>query len=211
MNTLNQVLKEFKKRLSTKSLILRYISFKKRLFISSLIVLMLGLLVTSIGLNNKWILIPMLGVEIFLLFYLFQITKQIKSLKYGSLDEFQKLRYKLLIDILERHGLYHGNNQARTKEKLLLLLSLMNSKLTGNKKSIPVLGFFTTIVVTIFRFGIDHKFSAELYISITTLIIMLISIYLMFSPFIKEVMNRDRNKMEELRNMITEHLLKDIL
>jgi len=65
--------------------------------------------------------------------------------------------------------------------------------------------------VTIVRFGFDNKFSNELYIAIATLIIMRIAINMMLSSFIHEILNRDRNKLEELRNMIAEHLLKNFL
>lgn len=209
MNTLNAVLKEFKNKLSTRNLLLKYISFKKRILIYLLVSLMIGSLFAS--LNSKWFLVLMILFELILIGYVKIVTNQIKAWKYGSSDDFQQTRYKLLIDILSKKEIYHQGDVVRTKEKLLLFVALLNSKLSGNKKGIPVLGLLTTIFITIVRFGVEHKYPTEIYISLFTLVIMLFGVYMMFSPIINELLNKDRNKMEEMRNMIVEHLLKDIL
>lgn len=211
MNTLENILKDFKEALSTRKLILRYISSSRRLMIYFGLFLLLVTIGTGIYFDAKWILIPSMGIEALLFIYVMRITDQIKQWKYGSSDKFQETRYNLLIGILKTHGVYHDNDIQRTKEKINLLISILSSKVVGGKKSLPLIGFITAITTTLLRLGIDHKFSSDVLVLILTLVIMLFSILMMFLPIINDIMNREKNKMEELRRMLIEIMLNRLI
>lgn len=211
MNTLQNIVKDFKRDLSTRKLILRYISSTKR-FVMTLGVL-LFIISASIGMyfDNNWMIIPTVGIEIILFIYITRITNKIKQWKYGSSDDFQRIRYDLLIHILRQNNVYHDENIQRTREKLNLLISILNSKVTGYKRSIPLIGFITAITTTLLRLGLDKKYSSDIIISISTLAIMLIGLSMMLLPLVNDLLNKDKNKLEELRNMIAELMVKKII
>ncbi len=213
LNTMYLILEDFKTTLSTRKLILKYIKFQERLTFIAYFVLMISISVTSIIIDNNWLLIPFYFVLVVFLVHLFRVTRKIISLKYGSKDEYQKNRYKLLNDILVKHNI-SSNNPTLTKEKINTLINSINSKLVLSKKSIPIIGIISTIITTLLKIGFDtflgNKYPKELFVLVFLAILMVIGIFMMVWPIIIEFMNRNNNKMEELRNMLYEILLKDL-
>lgn len=207
------ILEDFKTTLSTKRLILKYIKFQERLIFIAYFVLMISISVTAIISDNNWLLIPFYILLVAFLVHLFRVTRKILSLKYGSKDDFQKHRYKLLNDILDKHNISSIDSTV-TKEKINTLIDSINSKLVLSKKSIPIIGVISTIITTLLKIGFDtflgNKYPKELFVIIFLVILMVIGIFMMVWPIILEFLNRDKNKMEELRNMLYEILLKDL-
>jgi hypothetical protein len=174
---------------------------------------MISISVTAIISDNNWLLIPFYILLVAFLVHLFRVTRKILSLKYGSKDDFQKHRYKLLNDILDKHNISSIDSTV-TKEKINTLIDSINSKLVLSKKSIPIIGVISTIITTLLKIGFDtflgNKYPKELFVIIFLVILMVIGIFMMVWPIILEFLNRDKNKMEELRNMLYEILLKDL-
>lgn len=207
------ILEDFKTTLSTRRLILKYIKFQERLIFIAYFILMISISVTAIIIDNNWLLIPFYILLVVFLVHLFKVTRKILSLKYGSKDDFQKHRYKLLNDILDKHNI-SSIDSTLTKEKINTLIDSINSKLVLSKKSIPIIGVISTIITTLLKIGFDtflgNKYPKELFVIIFLVILMVIGIFMMVWPIILEFLNRDKNKMEELRNMLYEILLKDL-
>lgn len=213
MNTMYLILEEFKTTLSTRRLILKYIKFKEKIIFIAYFIFMISISVTSIIIDNNWLLIPFYIVLVVFLVHLFRVTRKIISLKYGSKDDYQKNRYKLLNDILKKHNI-SSDDSTLTKEKINTLISSINAKLVLSKKNIPIIGLISTIITTLLKIGFDtflgNKYPRELFVIIFLAILMIIGIFMMVWPIILEFLNRNNNKMEELRNMLYEILLKDL-
>lgn len=212
MNTMYLILEEYKTTLSTKKLILKYIKLRERLTFVVYFVLMISISVSAIIMDNNWLLIPFYVILVIFIVHFFRVTKKIISLKYGSKDDYQKERYKLLIDILEKHKIA-SDDTTLTKEKINILINSINSKLVFSKKNIPILGIISTIITTLLKMGLDtflgNKYPKDLFIIIFFVMLMTVGIFMMAWPIILEFLNRDNNKMEELRNMLYEILLND--
>jgi len=215
MNTIDEILIEFKKNFSTWKLFIRYISFPKRLILYCYLIGVLVFVFAGILLDNNWMLLPTIIIEIIFFIHLTIMAKKIKSWKYGTTDEFQKRRYDLLIEILKKHCIYHENDTVRTKEKLSLLLSTINTKLSVSKKSIPIAGLLLAILTTLTKILIDllslNSIALEVIIIIILALVMILGILIMLLPLVNELINRDWNKLDELRGMLIELMFKRLL
>lgn len=207
------ILEDFKTTLSTKRLILKYIKFQERLVLITYFILMVSISVTAIIIDNNWLLIPFYLILVVFLVHLFRVTRKIISLKYGSKDDYQKNRYKLLNDILVKHNI-SSDDYTLTREKISILIDSINTKLVQSKKSIPIIGVISTIITTLIKIGFDtflgNKYPKDLFVIISLTILMVIGNLMMVWPVILEFLNRNNNKMEELRNMLYEILLIDL-
>ncbi|WP_163855437.1 hypothetical protein [Paenibacillus elgii] len=218
METFDNVFKQFRKKLSTKWMIFRFINSATRVKMAIFISLVFILGQIESWTNNKLIYIPIIACAGYLFWFVNRELLKIRAMKYGSEQKFQEMRYTQLIDILKTNKVYFEKNNELSKQRIHCLIEILNIKLNKKRISSKFYSFVGTAIVVIakspFKFstintklkGISPE-SLELWL---TLIIQLFGLILLFIPIILELLDKKHSKMEELRDMLFEILLKKI-
>ena len=209
MKTFNEILKDFKFSLSMKKMFLRYISYKWwfRLLIFVIVDIAIG--IYGINKENTWFLIPYSMLLVILFLLILKKGEEIKNTKYESEEDYENKHYEILIKILKKHSIFIEDNKDLTRFNMQTLLDIANQKLNRKKTSSLFVGFLISMVPILLKLFVSNTYLL-FQETIITLIIMIIGLFLMIWPLLREILDKELNKIEDLRNMLYEILLKRI-
>lgn len=216
METFDIIFKNFKRKLSTKKMILRFISRKSRLMIISLIILTIILGEVQSHTNYSWFWILIAVVAFYTFWYVNKLVLKVRSEKYGTREHFQEMRYVYLLDILKSNNIYDENDLQKTRDQFNTLINILNNKLNKRKISARFYSFMGTLIVittkgnSVINF-IKTKAGSLPNDTINLTIVLCIQLFgllLALLPLIFEILDRNHEKMHEMRNMLYEVLLK---
>ncbi|WP_217595810.1 hypothetical protein [Cohnella sp. GbtcB17] len=213
MTTFNLIFKQFKKDLSTSKMILRFITFRSQ--IKATILFIFIFLFSHLGsYTNQLYYIPMFISAIFLYWFIDKELSRIRNRKYGTKIDFLERKYVILIDLLEKQGIYNPSDKTASENKIHYLIEILNEKLRDKKRSTKLISFLGTIVVLLARL-IPFSELKEVTFNQTTLLwltlsVQLLGIFIMAYPILFEILNRNHSKMDEMRNMLYEIIFKKL-
>ena len=217
MQIFDTVFLSFKKDLSTRKTLIRFIPRKRMRLIYFLIIvsLVVGELVPIT--YNNYFFIPFIICMGVMLGYVNKEMNNIRTQKYGTNEDYQKKRYDILIYILKQNCLYDDKNSEWTSRKIEMLIQICNIKLSRPKfsaRTLSFLGVLLAIVVKVLPVSQLKNFLTALpealAINLITLFIQVLGLLLMITPIIFELADRKYTKIEELRNMLFEVHLKKL-
>lgn len=201
----------FKKDLSTRKTLIRFIPRKRMRLIYLLLLISLVVGELASNTDNNYFIIPFVICIAVLMWYVKKEINNIRIQKYGTNEDYQKKRYDILISILKQNSLYDDGRTEWTINKIEMLIQICNVKLSKPKFSARTLSFLGVLLAVVTKVlplselkKILTTLPGPLEINIITIFIQVLGLLLIITPIIFELADRKYTKIEELRNMLYE-------